>query len=126
MPGVMFDVNGIMQMHRNAGRASSRAPADQQPALAQMGTFWKVGVKKVVSRNAEPVTTEASPVQAPSCTPVAHSKKTMQGLDPSIAPIIFESATLKNVICEHLPGRMAACLSSSRSGVLDSASSPSS
>mmetsp|Transcript_47699 Transcript_47699/g.103764 ORF Transcript_47699/g.103764 Transcript_47699/m.103764 type:complete len:264 (+) Transcript_47699:537-1328(+) len=54
-------------------------------AVAQRGTCWKSGVKKVENKKRMPVTTEARPVRAPSFTPAAHSKKTMQGLQPSAA-----------------------------------------
>mmetsp|Transcript_17181 Transcript_17181/g.37641 ORF Transcript_17181/g.37641 Transcript_17181/m.37641 type:complete len:258 (-) Transcript_17181:558-1331(-) len=73
-------------------------------AVAQRGTCWKSGTKKQANKKRMPVTTEARPVRAPSCTPAVHSKNTIDGLTPSTALSIVLRPMHAYIICSVLPG----------------------
>ncbi|CAM5612526.1 hypothetical protein STENM327S_05457 [Streptomyces tendae] len=100
-PAVMEYVNGIRTTVRKTGIAVARsaqstcrafiiiiAPMTTRAAEAtSCGTIAVIGVKKRQAAKNAPVTTEASPVRAPSPTPVADSTKTVWPEPPATPPM---------------------------------------
>ena len=107
IPSAMLYISGIAKIVKYAGTASVRslksmsttADSIKNPtkinagAVANPGIAQKIGEKKIASRNKKPVTTEASPVLAPSATPEELSTNVVVVDVPRTAPALVAIAS---------------------------------